>query len=280
VPREQKQILRFVQDDKQGLPFPKPVQHPRLFCYNTLMRPTPYDYPAVLASFFEAASDVPPERLLPLRELVESAAKRALSHADIVYMPAFKILDFLSDITELAISIAAEPHLRTHESKAMLSQLLTDEAPAFAELYREAALERVRYEPVMLTDTYDSPLAKRNAILAIRLARMLAIYEESGLIQEAHLRLVREMAERAMSSPDFATYRAGPFCQFFAELLLEALRAESATDLLTAIGPQSRAWRSFKLKSQRFSADPDDPLITGASSEAIPLPNPTTHRLH
>lgn len=243
------------------------------------MRPTPYDYPAVLASFFEVAADVPAERLMPLREMVESAARRALSHPDIVYMPAFKVLDFLSDLVELAISIASEPHLRSPEAKAMLNQLLTDNAPAFAELYREAALERVRYEPVMLTEQYDSPLAKRNAVLAIRLARMLAIYEASGLIPPSHLSSVRCMAELAMQSPDFSTYRAGPFCQFFAELLLEALRTESPSDLDAAIGPHSRAWKSFRLKSQRFSADAGDPLITGVSSEAIPLSD-LPHRLH
>jgi hypothetical protein len=243
------------------------------------MKPTPYDYPAVLASFFETAVDVPPERLNPLRAMVESAAKNALSHPDIVYMPAFKVLDFLSDLTELAISIATEPHLRPHEASAMLAQLLTDTSPAFVELYREAALERVRYEPVMLTEHFDSSLAKRNAVLAIRLARMITIYEESGLLSPEHLGAVKSAADQAMFSADFATYRAGPFCQFFAELLLEALRAESTDELMQSIGPQSRAWRSFKLKSQRFSADPGDPLITGISSEAMPLPNPP-HRLH
>ncbi len=241
------------------------------------MKPTPYDYSAVLASFFEAAGDLP-EHTLPLKPLVESAARRALGHPDAAFMPAFKVLDMLSGLVNHCVDIAREPHLRLPEAKAMLQQLIADDAPLLAHFYREAALERVRYEPVMLPTRYTSAREKRDATLHVRLNRMCDIYANK-LLDAEHITLVKQAAGNAIASEDFATYRAGPMCQLFAEMLQLATTTDSSS-LPALLAPQSRMWKSFRLKSQRDSADENDPLITGDSPERIDSPLPITHHLH
>jgi hypothetical protein len=244
------------------------------------MKPTPYDYTSVLASFFDAAHDIAPERLTPLKQLAESTARRALSNPDIVYMPAFKVLDLLGRIVSLSTDIAREPHLRPGESKAMLHQLLLDTSPLLTNFYRDAALERVRYEPVMLTKRFDSALEKRNAILHVRLERMLTIYREANILTQTQLSIVAQQAEAAMHTADFAQYRAGPLCQLFAEMLSAAERAESDDQLLSQLSPNGRVWKSFRLKAHRYSASANDPLISGEPADRIDAPTPTTHHLH
>jgi len=244
------------------------------------MKPTPYDYSTVLASFFDAVPDLDPERIAPLKQLAESTARRALSHPDVVYMPAFKVLDLLGRIVTLSTDIAREPHLRASESKAMLQQLLLDSSPLLQHFYRDAALERVRYEPVMLPERYDSALEKRNALLRIRLARMLAIYRDADALSADRLSIVEQQAEAALSSADFAQYRAGPLCQLFAEMLLAAEKPGTDAQLLETLSPEGRVWKSFRLKSHRFSAASDDPLVSGESPDRIDAPIPTTHHLH
>lgn len=244
------------------------------------MKPTPYDYTTVLSSFFEAATDIDPVRAAPLKQLAESAARNALDNKDVVYMPAFKVLDLLSSIVNLTVGIAREPHLRPSEAKAMLTQLLLDSAPLLSKFHRDAALERVRYEPVMLTQQFDSALDKRNAALHIRLDRMLAIYREAERLPVEFYTIVTTQAEAAMQSADFAQYRAGPLCQLFAEMLAAAESANTPEDLARLISPTGRVWKSFRLKAHRFSAAEDDPLMTGDASERIDAPIPTTHHLH
>lgn len=243
------------------------------------MKPTPYDYGSVLASFFETAGELP-EHTHALKPLVESAARRALGHADAQFLPAFKVLDFLSALVNLCVGIAREPHLRTSESKAMLQQLITDDAPLLSHFYREAALERVRYEPVMLSEHFSSAWLKRNAVLHIRLERMCAIYTTAHLINEASISIVKREALAAMQSDDFATYRAGPMCQLFAEMLQAASNSTDIDGLAKSIGREGSVWKRFRLKSHRFTASNNDPLITGDSPERIDSPIPVTHHLH
>ena len=243
------------------------------------MKPTPYDYSTVLTSFFDTAGELP-EHAQPLKPLVESAAHRALSHADSQFMPAFKVLDLLSGLVNLCVGIAREPHLRLSESKAMLQQLIADDAPLLAHFYREAALERVRYEPVMLSEHFTSARLKRNAVLQVRLERMCAIYSAASLLSNDTLSIVKREALAAMASDDFATFRAGPMCQLFAEMLQAALTTTNPAELSSLIGPEGRVWKRFRLKSHRYSADENDPLITGDSPERIDSPIPVTHHLH
>lgn len=243
------------------------------------MKPTPYDYSSVLSSFFETAGELP-EHTQPLKPLVETAARRALSHPDVAYMPAFKVLDLLSALVNLCVGIAREPHLRLGEAKAMLQQLITDTAPLLSHFYREAALERVRYEPVMLPERYTSALEKRNAVLCIRLDRMCGIYTDAALLSPITVETVRQAAEEAMHSDDFLTYRAGPMCQLFAEMLQTATSVSDPQSLRALIGPEGRVWKSFRLKAHRYSADDSDPLVTGDSPERIDSPIPVTHHLH
>lgn len=243
------------------------------------MKPTPYDYSSVLASFFEAAGELP-EHSLSLKPLVEMAARRALSHADAEYMPAFKVLDLLSGLVNLCVGIAREPHLRQSEAKAMLQQLITDDAPLLALFYREAALERVRYEPVMLDRHFTSALEKRNAVLHVRLQRMCDIYSAAELLSPTALSIVEQAARTALDNEDFNTYRAGPLCQLFAEMLQTAATEPDNEALSALIGPQGRVWKSFRLKAHRYTAEDSDPLITGDSPERITSPVPVTHHLH
>ncbi len=241
------------------------------------MKPTPYDYTTVLASFFEAAGELPAHNH-SLKPVVESAARRALEHPDSTFMPAFKVLDLLSGLVNLCIGIAREPHLRVGEAKAMLQNLVTDDAPLLRTFYREAALERVRYEPVMLTETYTTPLDHRNALLTVRFKRMREIYESAGLLDATTAGTITRHATHAMQNADFITYRAGPMCQLFADMLRLATERTGA-DLDTLIGPQSALWKSFRLKSNRYRADDSDPLITGVADH-IDSPIPVTHHLH
>ncbi len=243
------------------------------------MKPTPYDYSTVLTSFFETAGELP-EHAVPLKPIIESTAHRALNHPDAAFMPAFKVLDLLSGLVNLCVGIAREPHLRPAEARAMLQNLVTDTAPLLSLFYREAALERVRYEPVMLTEHFTSALLKRNAVLQIRLERMCDIYRSASLLSEEMLSTVKRTAIEAMASDDFITYRSGPMCQLFAEMLLEALNAADADALYARISANGRVWKSFRLKAHRYSAAGDDPLITGDSPERITSPTPVTHHLH
>lgn len=243
------------------------------------MKPMPYDYSTVLASFFDAAGDLP-EHTNHLKPLIEATARHALSNPDVPFMPAFKVLDMLSGLVNLCVSIAREPHLRPNESRAMLSQLISDDAPLLTHFYREAALERVRYEPVMLTEHFNSAWLKRNAILQIRLSRMCDIYLSAALLTPEKHNIVTQHAQSALQSNDFSTFRAGPMCQLFAEMLSATVNTSSTEEIASLIGPTSKMWRRFRLKSHRFSADVSDPLITGASPNRIESPIPVTHHLH
>lgn len=243
------------------------------------MKPTPYDYHSVLASFFDA-SDLSPDKIAPFKSLAESVVHDAMQNPDIVYMPAFKVLDFLSSIVTQTVNIAAEPHLRAQEAQAMLAQLLRADAPLCLRFAREAALERVRYEPVMLTKRYTSALEKRNATLTHRLSKMVGLYAATPHFSSTQHSAVMHFAGMAIKSPDFATYRAGPMCQFFAEMLQLVETDALRTSFDDIIGPQSVLWRRFRLKSHRFSAESDDPLITGENAERIQGILPTPPHLH
>lgn len=243
------------------------------------MKPTPYDYHSVLASFFDA-SDLAPEKIAPFKSMAESAAHGAMQNPDIVYMPGFKVLDFLSSIVTQTVNIAAEPHLRIEEARAMLSQLIRADAPLRLRFAREAALERVRYEPVMLLHRYPNALEQRNATLAHRLSKMVGLYADTPHFSSTQHSAVMHFACMAIESSDFATYRAGPMCQFFAEMLQLVETDALRTNFDDIIGPQSILWRRFRLKSHRFSADACDPLVTGENAERIQGILPTPPHLH
>lgn len=232
------------------------------------MIPSAYNYQSVLDSFFDA-SDISSDAVAHLKPLAESCARMALLNPDVTYMPAFKVLDFLSSIVKYTLSIASEPHLRHQEAYAMLSQLLKPDSALCQHFIFEAALERIRYEPVMLVHKFPSALEKRNAALMVRLTRMVALYDAAPDFSDHMHHAIMDYASQAIASSDFAAYRAGPMCQLFAEMLQTIEASGNQESYENLLGPNSTLWRRFRLKSQRFSANPNDPLVTGENAERI-----------
>lgn len=224
-----------------------------------------------------------------LRERMRKRALDILAHPDIRYMPAFKLLDMLAEMVNTAAEIAAEPQLRRNEAQALLDSHISDTAPLIAHFILEAALERARYEPMILEAAGADALAYRNLMLSKRWQAMLAAHQAHAPLPEEWSQTVSNAVLQVISAPVFGEYRVGPLLQFFAEMLATARQLhETAAPLAQLgdhIGEQSALWKRYALKNARYrehaSSDPHDghrdlPM----QSRIPPIPLPGKHSLH
>jgi len=180
-----------------------------------------------------------------------------LDHPDSAYLPSFKCMDFVATCANMALSIAAEPQLRPQEALGLLKSLLADDAEIVRRFRLEAALERARYEPMMLHESDLYNVANhRNAILHKRWLAMREAQQALVAIGEPYLREVDKAVSRVLDSDAFKEYRMGPLMQLFAEMLhtarLASYQSEAPELLAKELQPSGKLWRSYALKSRRF----------------------------
>ncbi len=215
----------------------------------------------------------------PLAGLVQQAVRRRaleiLAQPDVRYMPAFKILDLLAALASIRTAVAEAAQLRAHEAEALLRESLSDSAPLVRQFLLDAALERARYEPMMLNLFTVDREAERALILARRWAAMRAAHQERAKLPEDWIETVDNAVEQALASPDFVQFRPGPLLQLFAEMLERArqLRAagEPLSALHTALSERSPLWRRYALKSARYAMKAARPDLAQLA--------PVTHRI-
>ena len=203
-------------------------------------------------------------------ETLRKAAREILVHPDMNYVPGYKITELMADMVNVAASIAAEGWLSQAEAQQQLDSMLGTDSAVIRSFLSAAAMERARYEPVMLAERYHSPLAERNAILSLRLKRMLAARQTYDPLPQSYVRAVRMAGHRAIHADCFRIYRIGPMLQFFDDMIKQADQVAQTTydefaglaiisDLLREEG---RLWKLYRHKAPRFSAKAGDPLLS------------------
>lgn len=202
---------------------------------------------------------------------VLSIAEEALRHADTRYMPGFKRTALMADLANEAASLACDTWLSPQEAERELNRRTGGDSPLIRQFRREAAIERARYEPVMLQRDEPTPLAHRNALLRLRFHRMVEARQSYAPLRQPLLDMIRTQVESSLVATSFLGYRVGPMLQLFAEMLECGERAAArhddpaaqseALDLL--INEHSVLWRRYAGKASRFRANATDPLITG-----------------
>lgn len=247
-----------------------------------------YNFASVIDEFVTLKSFTGPHGDF-LRERMRRRALDLLAHPDIRYMPAFKLLDLLAEMVNTASAIAEEPQLRRNEAQALLDSHISNNAPLIAQFMLEAALERARYEPMMLEAADTDAMAYRNLTLTKRWQAMLAAHQAHSQLPEEWAQTVSNHVGSAISAPVFAEYRVGPLLQLFAEMLATARQFhETLTplDQLGAhIGELSPLWKRYALKNARYreqtSTDPyEEERDLPAQSRIPTAPLPVKHSLH
>lgn len=246
---------------------------------------THYNFASVVDEFITLKPFTGPHAEL-LRSQLRTRAQEILSHADIRYMPAFKILDLLAEMVNTASAIAQEPQLRPQEATALLHAHMSDTSPLVREFMLEAALERARYAPMMLDATDADGLAYRNLTLEKRWQAMRTAHQSLTQLPDDWIAHVDQHVASAIHAPVFASYRTGPLMQLFAEMLQTARNLhESAAplhQLAELLDPQSPLWRRYALKAGRYKEPPTAAQPTSLPTQArVPsAPLPTIHSVH
>lgn len=212
-----------------------------------------------------------------LRDRMRRRALEILARPDIRYMPAFKLLDLLAALVNTASDIATEPQLRRNEVQALLDAHISDTAPLIVDFMLEAALERARYEPIIVEANDADALAYRNLLLSKRWQAMLTAHQAHAPLPPEWTQQVGDAVLSVISAPAFADYRIGPLLQFFAEMLGMARQlhetAAPLPQLRDHIGEQSALWKRYALKNARFRDLP-------TQTRRPPTPLPAKHSLH
>ncbi|MEJ0009847.1 MAG: hypothetical protein WDN72_04560 [Alphaproteobacteria bacterium] len=213
-----------------------------------------YDFPAILDAFFSLKPLTGPHAGA-LRRIVEERASAILAHPDMRYMPTFKLLDLFAEYTNHAAAIDAEPQLRAPEATALLRNLLAEDSARNRQFLLDAALERARYEPMML-DADSGKAATRDALLRKRWQAMREVHQGLAALPADWLAAVEHTVELVIAAPNFRNYRAGPLMQYFAEMLHAARQLHAAglplDELTRVLGKQGPLWKRYALKSARF----------------------------
>lgn len=172
------------------------------------------------------------------------------------YTPSHKWLEFISDCVDHTVTIAEEHQLRANEARAMLRQVIGKDTPVYQKFKLDAALERARYEPIMLQENADTNSTEREQLLMKRWGAMKTAQQAHDPISQDMLETLDESVVKAVSAPCFANYRVGPMLQFFTEMLQTANRlhrSNRTSDRLTSlIDTDSNLWKRYALKSARF----------------------------
>ena len=215
-----------------------------------------YDFTAIIDGFFSRKKIRGPHAAL-ITASVRERATTLLSHDDVRYMPAFKILDMLAALVNIAGAIMEAHQLRPNEVKALLRESFSDGTPLIRQFMLEAALERARYEPLMIATPASEATVERDIILHRRWAAMRAAHQEKAQLPDDWMDAVDSAVEHAMAVKDFQHFRQGPLLQMFAEMLATARKlhqqVESLDTLESAISDHGALWRRYALKTARFS---------------------------
>lgn len=224
---------------------------------------TAYDFATVIDGFF-ASKNIGGSHSRLITSTIRERALNLLSHQDVRYMPAFKILDMLAALVNIGAAISDAPQLRPAEINALLRESLADTTPLVRQFMLEAALERARYEPLMMLETMGDDLTKRDLMLQRRWAAMRATHQEKAKLPEAWMDAIDTAVELALVSDDFRRFRQGPLLQLFAEMLsLGRTLYQQQQPLMTlvdALSEHGALWRRYALKSARFSEKTPVPL--------------------
>ncbi|MBN65949.1 MAG: hypothetical protein CMM94_00055 [Rickettsiales bacterium] len=205
------------------------------------------------------------------RETLSKHAHAVLEHTDVQYMPGFKLTALMADMVNLAATISADGWLSEKEALKRLEEEIAIDSPMMQLFLTDARMERARYEPLMLTTRCASPLEERNAILQMRLERMIAARQSHEPLPHSFCDEVKRAGERAIEAECFSAYRTGAMLQMFSEMIDQADEvADNTYDELSGLamlkdmlGEHGRLWKLFRFKASRFEADKDHPLQTG-----------------
>lgn len=183
-----------------------------------------------------------------------------MSGPDTRYVPAFKILELLAALTDITRAIADEPHLRLNEATALLREYLSESTPLIHQFHLDAALERARYEPMMLAVPADNP---REQQLRLRWASMRAAHQTHEPLPDAFITAVDDAVDAAIAAPEFSQFRLRPLLQCFTEMLATARALHDAgsslEDIIAALAPTGKLWRRYALKKARYRETPPAP---------------------
>jgi hypothetical protein len=229
-----------------------------------------YDFSAILDGLLARRKIQGPHAAMIIATTRERCAD-LLSQPDIRYMPAFKILDLLGAMIEIAAAITQATQLRPNEVHALLRESFCDDTALMRQFMLEAALERARYEPIMLEPHAQNPEHTRSALLARRWLAMRTAHQEKFALPDAWLKAVDAAAYQAITAADFADYRLGPLLQMLAEMLAQSRKTYeqdgTITSLMEALSPRGAIWRRYALKAKRYGqAAPQTPDITQHTS--------------
>lgn len=236
-----------------------------------------YNFASVIDGFF-ALKKFESHHSATVQSLVRTRAITLLSHPDVRYMPAFKILDMLSSLVNIAAAVAGAPQLRAEEARILIRESIADSSPLVSHFMLEAALERARYQPMMLTLATTDAVHERQHILQQRWAAMRAAHQEKFALPEDWLEAVDAAVDAALAAPDFQNFRQGPLLQLFAEMLATArdLRQQQAPLALlqSQLHTSGILWKRYALKTERYREK-----IPFLPQHAFP-PLPTSTRIH
>lgn len=252
-----------------------------------------HDFLEILDSFYDQLSESGALMFPGCYDATTQAAKRIMASADLHYVPGHKVTELMADIVNIAAAVSSEGWLNDEQAAANFHELTALNSPLVQSFMSDARMEKARYEPVMLAQTYQSPRSERNAILRLRLKRMLSARQGYDPLPNSYLRAIRMGAERALQADCFADYRPGPMLQLFSDMIAIADQvADQTFDELGGVSilhemlqENSRLWKLYKGKAPRFRAPVGDPLhenhfpLTRATMLYIPdVPGrPTIH---
>lgn len=234
-----------------------------------------YNFANVIDDFF-ATRTIEGRNAALITSTIRNRALVLLAHPDVRYMPAFKILDLLAALVNIAAAVADAPQLRPNEIQALLRESLSDTAPLVQQFLLDAALERARYEPLMLSPQSDRA-AERELILQRRWAAMRAAHQEKAHLPDSWIDVIDNTVERALAAEEFRQFRQGPLLQLFAEMLATARKLQQQNQPLkaleSALSEHAPLWRRYALKAIRYGEKK-------RSTPPLQALQPPTHRLH
>lgn len=214
-----------------------------------------YDFSTIIDGFFASKKIRGPHSAL-ITATIRERSLNLLSHEDVRYMPAFKILDLLAALVTMGVAMAEATQLRPIEVRALLRESLSDGTSLIRQFMLEAALERARYEPLMLPEA-PTAASERDIILQRRWAAMRAAHQEKAQLPDDWMDAIDSAVELALTSNDFLRFRQGPLLQLFAEMLSVGRKLHhqrgSLLTLVDALADTGPLWRRYALKTARFS---------------------------
>ncbi len=237
-----------------------------------------FHFQSVIDDFLALKNFSGPHRAA-LSNLVHERAAALFEHPDIRYMPTFKSLDLLAEMVNLAAEIDQSPQLRANEATSLLRASISDNAPLIRQFILDAALERARYEPMMLSGAHDIP--HRDLALRKRWRAMLDAHQELQPLPPEWCETLTHAAEAVITAESFHHFRQGPLMQLFAEMLQTArqLQQEQAPlDALEhALSKASPLWKRYALKATRYGEKPTDTPGTLPAESRVPTPPESPH---